>query len=144
MALYSILRRHAKFNLLPNHQAADEELQAYHRPGYVTRSSRFRIFLEKHKHYRTCLLLIVLFAACMVISDGVFSPALSGKRSYENLYVFYLLFCTDVSIFFLLISQLIIGFFTVLSSFQGLKVHNKSLNHGEFVLIVNTHGQFPV
>ncbi|XP_010676388.2 potassium transporter 7 isoform X2 [Beta vulgaris subsp. vulgaris] len=101
LALYSILRRHAKFNLLPNHQAADEELQAYHRPGYVTRSTRFRIFLEKHKHYRTCLLLIVLFAACMVISDGVFSPALS-----------------------------------VLSSFQGLKVHNKSLNHGNMATIV--------
>uniref|UniRef100_A0A803LWC3 Potassium transporter n=1 Tax=Chenopodium quinoa TaxID=63459 RepID=A0A803LWC3_CHEQI len=78
LALYSLLRRHTKFSLLPNHQAADEELQAYYRPGYVTRSSSFRRFLERHKKFRTCLLLIVLFAACMVIGDGVINPFLSG------------------------------------------------------------------
>ncbi|XP_056686706.1 potassium transporter 7 isoform X2 [Spinacia oleracea] len=101
LALYSLLRRHTKFSLLPNHQAADEELQAYYRPGYVTRYSSFRRFLEKNKKFRTCLLLIVLFASCMLIGEGVFTPALS-----------------------------------VLSSFQGLKAHNKSLNHGVVVSIV--------
>ncbi|CAO2819146.1 unnamed protein product [Amaranthus hypochondriacus] len=101
LALYSLLRRHAKFSLLPNHQAADEELQTYHMPGYVTRSSPFKRFLGKHKKFRTCLLLIVLFAACMLIGAGVFTPALS-----------------------------------VLSSFQGLKAHDKGLKHGVVVPIV--------
>ncbi|KAL2924869.1 Potassium transporter 7 [Bienertia sinuspersici] len=78
LALYSLLRRYAKFSLLPNYQAADEELQAYHRPGYVTRSFPFRAFLQKHKRCRACLLLVVLFAACMVISGGVLTPALLG------------------------------------------------------------------
>ncbi|KAL9246679.1 hypothetical protein vseg_020184 [Gypsophila vaccaria] len=101
LALYSLLRRHAKFSLLPNYQAADEELQAYHRPGYSSLSSPFRRFLEKHKKFRTVVLLVVLFAACMVIGDGVFSPA-----------------------------------FSVFSSFQGLKVHNKNLGNGALVSII--------
>ncbi|KAF8753611.1 hypothetical protein HU200_011580 [Digitaria exilis] len=32
-ALYSLLCRHAKFSLLPNQQAADEELSTYYQPG---------------------------------------------------------------------------------------------------------------
>lgn len=104
LALYSLLCRHTKFSLLPNQQAADEDLSAYHRSGYSninSTGSSFKRFLEKHKKTRTCLLLIVLFAACMVIGDGVFTPAIS-----------------------------------VLSSFQGLQTHEKSIHHGVLVAIV--------
>ncbi|KAK9716635.1 hypothetical protein RND81_06G247100 [Saponaria officinalis] len=87
LALYSLLRRHAKFSLLPNYQVADEELQAYHRPGYSSLPSPFRRFLEKHKKFRTSVLLVVLFAACMVIGDGVFTPALSVFSSFQGLKV---------------------------------------------------------
>ncbi|KAL2905754.1 Potassium transporter 3, partial [Bienertia sinuspersici] len=76
LTLFSLIK-YAKFSLLPNYQAADEELQAYHRPDYVTRSFPFRAFLQKHKRCRACLLLVVLFAAYMVISGGVIAPALS-------------------------------------------------------------------
>lgn len=80
-ALYSLLCRHAKFNLLPNQQAADEELSSYKygpssQPGAPSQLKRF---LEKHKRLRTVLLVVVLFGACMVIADGVFTPAISGK-----------------------------------------------------------------
>lgn len=80
-ALYSLLCRHAKFNLLPNQQAADEELSSYkYGPSSQTgASSPLKTFLEKHKRSRTVLLVVVLFGACMVIGDGVLSPAISGK-----------------------------------------------------------------
>ncbi|KAJ1388818.1 Potassium transporter [Sesbania bispinosa] len=80
-ALYSLLCRHAKFNLLPNQQAADEELSSYkYGPSSQTAaSSPLKRFLEKHKRLRTALLVVVLFGACMVIGDGVLSPAISGE-----------------------------------------------------------------
>ncbi|KAG6486344.1 potassium transporter 7-like isoform X1 [Zingiber officinale] len=87
-ALYSLLCRHAKFSLLPNQQAADEELSTYYRNG--TRSvihSPLKRFLEKHKRLRTCLLLIVLFGACMVIGDGVLTPAISVLSSISGVQV---------------------------------------------------------
>lgn len=42
-------------------------------------SSAFKRYLEKHKRLRTALLVVVLFGACMVIGDGVLTPAISGK-----------------------------------------------------------------
>jgi KUP system potassium uptake protein len=86
-ALYSLLCRHAKLSLLPNQQAADEELSAYKfGPSTDTvTSSPFRTFLEKHKRLRTALLLVVLFGAAMVIGDGVLTPALSVLSSLSGL-----------------------------------------------------------
>ncbi|KAJ0977691.1 hypothetical protein J5N97_013165 [Dioscorea zingiberensis] len=89
-ALYSLLCRHAKFSLLPNQQAADEELSTYYRNGHTSRnviSSPLKRFLEKHKKMRTCLLLIVLFGASMVIGDGVLTPAISVLSSISGLQV---------------------------------------------------------
>jgi len=82
-ALYSLLCRHAKFSLLPNQQAADEELSTYYHPGTdrAVASSPFKRFLEKHRKLRTFLLLFVLFGACMVIGDGVLTPTMSGMHS---------------------------------------------------------------
>ena len=80
-ALYSLLCRHAKLSLLPNQQAADEELSAYkYGPSSQhVASSPLKSFLEKYKRLRTALLIVVLFGACMVIGDGVLTPAISGK-----------------------------------------------------------------
>ena len=80
-ALYSLLCRHAKFSLLPNQQAADEELSSYkYGPStHAMASSPLKRFLEKHKRLRTALLIIVLFGASMVIGDGVLTPAISGN-----------------------------------------------------------------
>ncbi|KAM1111669.1 hypothetical protein ACFX2I_044655 [Malus domestica] len=88
-ALYSLLCRHAKFSLLPNQQAADEELSAYkYGPSsQVVSSSRLKIFLEKHKRLRTALLVVVLLGACMVIGDGVLTPAISVLSSVSGLQV---------------------------------------------------------
>ncbi|EOY02989.1 hypothetical protein QUC31_017888 [Theobroma cacao] len=88
-ALYSLLCRHAKFSLLPNQQAADEELSAY-KYGPSTQaagSSPLKRFLEKHKRLRTALLVVVLFGASMVIGDGVLTPAISVLSSVSGLKV---------------------------------------------------------
>uniref|UniRef100_A0A804QHW7 Potassium transporter n=1 Tax=Zea mays TaxID=4577 RepID=A0A804QHW7_MAIZE len=42
-------------------------------------------FLEKHRKLRTCLLLFVLFGACMVIGDGVFTPTISVLSAISGL-----------------------------------------------------------
>ncbi|KAK2968831.1 hypothetical protein RJ640_028224 [Escallonia rubra] len=86
-ALYSLLCRHAKFSLLPNQQAADEELSAYkYGPSGVSPSSLpLKRFLEKHKKSRTALLIVVLLGACMVIGDGVLTPAISVLSSVSGL-----------------------------------------------------------
>ncbi len=81
-ALYSLLCRHAKFCLLPNQQAADEELSTYHGEGRSNRSappSAFKKFVERRKKVKTALLLVVLFCASMVITMGVLTPAISSK-----------------------------------------------------------------
>ncbi|GAA0154262.1 transporter [Lithospermum erythrorhizon] len=86
-ALYSLLCRYAKFSLLPNQQAADEELSTY-RNGPSRQSSvalPLKKFIEKHKNSRTVLLLVVLFGACMVIGDGVITPAISVLSSLSGL-----------------------------------------------------------
>ncbi|XP_038894423.1 potassium transporter 4 [Benincasa hispida] len=89
-ALYSLLCRHAKLSLLPNQQAADEELSAYRygpSSNAVVAPCQLKRFLERHKTLRTILLLVVLFGACMVIGDGVLTPAISVLSSVSGLQV---------------------------------------------------------
>ncbi|XP_076912173.1 potassium transporter 4-like [Bidens hawaiensis] len=90
IALYSLLCRHAKFSLLPNQQAADEELSSYkYGPSQPQSSSspQLKRFLEKHKKLRTSLLIIVLLGASMVIGDGVITPAISVMSAVSGLQV---------------------------------------------------------
>lgn len=86
IALYSLLCRHAKFSLLPNQQAADEELSSYKNSySHPPSSSPLKRFLEKHKKLRTSLLVIVLLGASMVIGDGVITPAISVMSAVSGL-----------------------------------------------------------
>ncbi|XP_030500741.2 potassium transporter 3 [Cannabis sativa] len=85
IALYSLLCQKTKFCLLPNLQASDEELS---NPGCSNRNvppSFLRRIIEKHKVAKNCLLLLVLLGACMVISIGIFAPAISILSSIEGL-----------------------------------------------------------
>ena len=79
-ALYSLICRHANVSLLPNRQVADEELSMYKLecPPEVTSKSRIKEWLEKHKNLQTALLIMVMIGTCMVIGDGVLTPAISG------------------------------------------------------------------
>ncbi|KAF7133436.1 hypothetical protein RHSIM_Rhsim09G0184600 [Rhododendron simsii] len=86
-ALYSLICRHAKVSLLPNRQVADEALSTYkmeHRPEKKS-SSRAKLFLEEHKSLHTALLILVLVGTCMVIGDGVLTPAISVFSAVSGL-----------------------------------------------------------
>ncbi|GJN10680.1 hypothetical protein PR202_ga28795 [Eleusine coracana subsp. coracana] len=86
-ALYSLLCRHANVSLLPNRQVADEELSTYKLecPPEVADKSRVKEWLEKHKKLHTALLVMVMVGTCMVIGDGVLTPALSVFSAVSGL-----------------------------------------------------------
>ncbi|KAM7258152.1 hypothetical protein ACFE04_013893 [Oxalis oulophora] len=89
-ALYSILCRHARFSLLPNQHAADEEISTYHDAGYSSRltpSSPFKRFNETRRKWKTTVLIIVLFGASLVITIGLLTPAISVLASVGGLEV---------------------------------------------------------
>ncbi|KAL4311156.1 hypothetical protein GQ457_01G038940 [Hibiscus cannabinus] len=86
-ALYSLICRHAKVSVLPNRQVADEALSTYkleHHPEKKS-SSGVKQYLEKHKVLHTALLILVLLGTCMVIGDGVLTPAISVFSAVSGL-----------------------------------------------------------
>lgn len=79
-ALYSLICRHVKVSLLPNRQTVDEALSTYklEHPPETSKNSRMKMLLERHKSLHTALLILVLLGTCMVIGDGLLTPAISG------------------------------------------------------------------
>lgn len=75
--------------LLPNRQVADEELSTYklEYPKETKHSSRMKIWLEKHRNLHIALLVVVMLGTCMVIGDGVLTPAISGKFIFAMSYL---------------------------------------------------------
>ncbi|NP_001290518.1 potassium transporter 10 [Elaeis guineensis] len=95
-ALYSLLCRHARVGFLPNGQLADEELSAYKKGDSIdgrrgrgavagAAASRVRRMLEKHQVLQRCLLVLALIGTCMVIGDGVLTPAISVFSAVSGL-----------------------------------------------------------
>ncbi|XP_026388892.1 potassium transporter 2-like [Papaver somniferum] len=86
-ALYSLICRHAKVSLLPNRQIADEALSTYKLdcPSESENVSKVKGLLEKHKSLHTALLVLVLLGTCMVIGDGVLTPAISVFSAVSGL-----------------------------------------------------------
>jgi len=80
-ALYSLLCRHARLSILPNQQPADENLSAYSTEDSADtlQSSLLKLFFEKHPRFQKGLLIFVLLGTCMIIGDGVITPAISGS-----------------------------------------------------------------
>ncbi|MFS8013191.1 putative potassium transporter [Helianthus anomalus] len=78
-ALYSSICRHAKVSLLPNRQVSDESLSTYKLEQSPERKydSKVKMLLEKYKFLHTALLILVLLGTCMVIGDGLLTPAIS-------------------------------------------------------------------
>lgn len=90
-ALYSSLCRCARVSSLHNRQLADEELSEYKKDVMAGHSEtegsialKLKTTLEKHKVLQRILLVLALIGTCMVIGDGVFTPALSGDYDYDN------------------------------------------------------------
>uniref|UniRef100_A0A803L0G5 Potassium transporter n=1 Tax=Chenopodium quinoa TaxID=63459 RepID=A0A803L0G5_CHEQI len=89
-ALYTLLCRHARVNSLPNCQLADEDLSEYKKDGVVipsesTIGSRLKSILEKYRVLQKLLLVLALIGTCMVIGDGVLTPAISVFSAVSGL-----------------------------------------------------------
>ncbi|CAK9161321.1 unnamed protein product [Ilex paraguariensis] len=88
-ALYSLLCRHARVSTLPNNQLADEELSEYKNDGIVSSNKglglSLRSTLEKHRVLQKILLILALIGTCMVIGDGVLTPAISVFSAVSGL-----------------------------------------------------------
>ncbi|KAK4756702.1 hypothetical protein SAY87_006829 [Trapa incisa] len=86
-ALYSLICRHAKLSLLPSRQLSDEALSTYklEHPPENKNCSKVKILLEKHKCLHTALLILVLLGTCMVIGDGLLTPAISVFSAVSGL-----------------------------------------------------------
>nr|VDD03594.1 unnamed protein product [Brassica rapa] len=78
-ALYSLLCRHAKVNTIPNQHRTDEELTTYSRTTFHEQSfaAQTKRWLEKNASRKNSLLILVLVGTCMVIGDGILTPAIS-------------------------------------------------------------------
>ncbi|KAM0828247.1 hypothetical protein ACQ4PT_067671 [Festuca glaucescens] len=78
-ALYSLLCRHAKINIIPNQHRTDEDLTTYSRQTYDEKSlaAKIKIWLEGHQFRKNVILILVLFGTCMAVGDGILTPAIS-------------------------------------------------------------------
>ncbi|KAH0860837.1 hypothetical protein HID58_089098 [Brassica napus] len=90
-ALYSLLCRHARISSLPNFQLADEDLSeckknsADNPRNLKDKGWSLKNTLEKHKVLQNMLLVLALIGTCMVIGDGVLTPAISVFSAVSGL-----------------------------------------------------------
>ncbi|GKD76861.1 potassium transporter 10-like protein isoform X1 [Tanacetum coccineum] len=78
-ALYSLLCRHARIKTIPNQHRTDERLTTYSRTPIHENSfaAKTKGWLEAHALKKNALLVLVLVGTCMVIGDGILTPAIS-------------------------------------------------------------------
>lgn len=80
-ALYSLICRYAKVNMLPNRQPADEHISSFKLKlptPELERALNIKEALERKSFLKILLLLLVLTGTSMVIGDGILTPAMSG------------------------------------------------------------------
>lgn len=87
-ALYSLICRYAKVNLLPNSQPADERISSFKLKlptPELERALTIKEILESRSSLKTFLLLLVLMGTSMVIGDGILTPAISVMSAVSGL-----------------------------------------------------------
>lgn len=87
-ALYSLLCRYARVSTLPNGQLADEDLYEYKNDRNLSADRigmSLKSTLEKHRFLKKILLILALIGTCMVIGDGVLTPAISVFSAVSGL-----------------------------------------------------------
>ncbi|XP_022858907.1 potassium transporter 10-like isoform X2 [Olea europaea var. sylvestris] len=83
-ALYSLLCRHAKVKTIPNQHRTDEELTTYSRSTFheLSFAAKTKRWLEANTFRKNALLILVLVGTCMVVGDGILTPAISGTNAH--------------------------------------------------------------
>ncbi|XP_073027906.1 potassium transporter 10 isoform X1 [Primulina eburnea] len=112
-ALYSLLCRHAKVKTIPNQHRTDEELTTYSRTTFHEKSfaAKTKRWLEAHASRRNALLILVLVGTCMVIGDGILTPAISVLSASGGIKVDYPKLSNDVVV--LVAVVILVGLFSL-------------------------------
>ncbi|CAM8919269.1 unnamed protein product [Rhodiola kirilowii] len=89
-ALYSLLCRHARISSLPNTQTADQDLSEYKMDRFVKDTKKglgmgLKSTLERHRVMQRFVLVLALIGTCMVIGDGVLTPAINAFSAVSGL-----------------------------------------------------------
>ncbi|KAG4202263.1 hypothetical protein ERO13_A05G318000v2 [Gossypium hirsutum] len=94
-ALYSLICRYAKVNMLPNRQPADEQISSFRLKlptPELERALSIKETLERRSSLKTLLLLLVLMGTSMVIGDGILTPAISAAVVVFSIVILVALF----------------------------------------------------
>uniref|UniRef100_K4BJK3 Potassium transporter n=1 Tax=Solanum lycopersicum TaxID=4081 RepID=K4BJK3_SOLLC len=85
-ALYSLLCRRANVGLLPSDTSFTELMHLEEgTPSKMKAESRARRAIGRYKSSHYLLLLLALLGSCLIICDGIFTPALSVYSATSNL-----------------------------------------------------------
>ncbi|CAO2202179.1 unnamed protein product [Urochloa humidicola] len=86
-AMYSLLCQHANIGILPSKKIYTEEEQgmAPARAVVPRRPSRLRSFIERSLTARRLLLMTAILGMCMLIGDGILTPAISVMSAIDGL-----------------------------------------------------------
>lgn len=77
--MYSLLCRHMNIGIVSSkHANPSFNLSRPILPGGVEKKSRLGIFIEKSIIAKRVLLFIAMLGMCMLIGDGILTPAISG------------------------------------------------------------------
>jgi KUP system potassium uptake protein len=81
-AMYSLLCRHADIGILPSKKVHSEDDQLlYDQSPTAKRPSKLVKFFERSITARRVLLFLAILGTCMLIGDGILTPAISGWSS---------------------------------------------------------------
>jgi KUP system potassium uptake protein len=112
-ALYSLLCRHANIMIIPNQDQTDEKLTTYSRSKFSEQSfaARTKRWLEENAFKKNALLVLVLIGSCMVIGDGILTPAISVLSAVSGINVGHSMISNDVVV--LVAVAILVGLFSM-------------------------------
>ncbi|XP_015696131.2 probable potassium transporter 4 isoform X1 [Oryza brachyantha] len=85
-AMYSLLCQHANIGILPSKKIyTEEESLTSTQPVVAGRPGRLRRFIERSIIARRLLLLTAILGMCMLIGDGILTPAISVLSAIDGL-----------------------------------------------------------
>eukprot|EP00268_Persea_americana_P064968 TRINITY_DN8610_c0_g1_i11.p1 TRINITY_DN8610_c0_g1~~TRINITY_DN8610_c0_g1_i11.p1 ORF type:complete len:372 (+),score=48.96 TRINITY_DN8610_c0_g1_i11:1982-3097(+) len=83
-ALYSLLCKHSQVGILPSRRV-ESNLGLEHATQYADKHNRLRNFFEQSMIARRALLFIAMLGTCMLIGDGILTPAISVLSAIDGL-----------------------------------------------------------
>jgi KUP system potassium uptake protein len=84
--MYSLLCRRADIGVIPSKTVHSEDELLLRQSAIARRRSKLGKFFERSITARRVLLFLAILGMCMLIGDGILTPAISGWSS-ENIYL---------------------------------------------------------